>query len=164
MLLYDDVYCQSNCLSVPGCQVLRGVIHNNNRAKPGSGHWTGDLKEPVRDLGKFPTHHRSPSQPIQVAPISIPDLWPDYTPADGLQAVLCRQFDIQEMKWLHRRCLTGVHFCVQSPSYCKTSVKHSTVYILIELTLRHWKSEGVGGGGLVNDHGDLGPSMLLSAS
>ena len=33
MLLYDDVYCQSNCLSVPGCQVLRGVIHNNNRAK-----------------------------------------------------------------------------------------------------------------------------------
>ena len=64
MLLYADVYCQSNCLSVPGCQVLRGVIHNNNRAKAESGHWTGDLKKPVRDLGKFPTHHRSPAHPI----------------------------------------------------------------------------------------------------
>ena len=64
MLLYADVYCQSNCLSVPGCQVLRGVIHNNNRAKAESGHWTGHLKKPVRDLGKFPTHHRSPAHPI----------------------------------------------------------------------------------------------------
>ena len=64
MLLYADVYCQSNCLSVPDCQVLRGVIHNNNRAKAESGHWTGDLKKPVRDLGKFPTHHRSSVHPI----------------------------------------------------------------------------------------------------
>ena len=63
MLLYADVYCQSNCLSA-GCQVLRGVIHNNNRAKPESGHWAGHLKKPVRDLGKFPTHHRSPAHPI----------------------------------------------------------------------------------------------------
>ena len=63
MLLYADVYCQSNCLSA-GCQVLRGVIHNNNRAKAESGHWAGHLKKPVRDLGKFPTHHRSPSHPI----------------------------------------------------------------------------------------------------
>ena len=122
MLLYDDVYCQSNCLSVPGCQVLRGVIHNNNRAKPGSGHWTGDLKEPVRDLGKFPTHHRSPSQPIQWPP-SPYQIYGPITLRRTVYKQCC--VDIQEKKWLYRRCLTGVHFCVQSPSYCKTSVKHS---------------------------------------
>ena len=122
MLLYDDVYCQSNCLSVPGCQVLRGVIHNNNRAKPGSGHWAGDLKEPVRDLGKFPTHHRSPSQPIQVAPISIPDLWPDYTPADGLQAVLC-WYSREEVAFpvMHNGChalleVTNIYRVIVSPA------------------------------------------------
>ena len=126
MLLYDDVYCQSNCLSVPGCQVLRGVIHNNNRAKPGSGHWTGDLKEPVRDLGKFPTHHRSPSQPIQWPP-SPYQIYGPITLRRTVYKQCC--VDIQEKKWLYRRCLTGVHFCVQSPSYCKTSVKHSISWL-----------------------------------